>query len=77
MADPTGKTILGISKSTASGILTGMIGTFSAIMTFQVPSAMLTPQASHLWLYITTGANAATIILKVWLGVLENDAPAS
>ena len=54
-----------------------MIGTFSAIMTFQVPSAMLTPQASHLWLYITTGANAATIILKVWLGVLENDAPAS
>ena len=79
--DPTpappnqGKTILGVSKQTISAILTGLIGTFSSVMTFTVPQALLNPNQAHTWLWINAGANLASIILKVWLGVVTGDAP--
>ena len=74
MADPTGKTVLGMSKTTVSGILTGAIGTCSAIMSYQVPVALMNPNQQHTWLYVTAGANLLSIVLKVWLGVIQQDA---
>ena len=68
-------TVFGVSKSTLAGVLTGLIGTFSSILGFQVPMALLNPQQTHVWLWLTTGANLLVIILKVWLGVVTNDAP--
>lgn len=70
-----GTTIFGISKSTLAGILTGLIGTFTSVLGFQIPVALLNPQQTHTWLWITTGANLTVIILKVWLAVVTNDAP--
>ena len=64
-------------KSTASGILTGLIGTFSSIMSFQVPMALLNPNQAKTWLYITVGCNMAAIVLKVWLGIITKNADAS
>jgi len=75
MADLSGKTILGVSKQTLSSILTGIIGTLTSLMTFTVPQALLNPQQAHTWLWINTGANLLSIILKVWLGVVTGDAP--
>lgn len=63
-------------KSTVSGILTGLIGTLSSIMAFQVPAALLNPQQARTWLYVTVGCNLGAIIAKVWLGVITNNADA-
>jgi hypothetical protein len=64
-------------KSTASGILTGLIGTLTSIMSFQVPMDLLNPQQTRAWLYITVGCNLAAIIGKVWLGLITKNADAS
>ena len=64
-------------KSTVSGILSGLIGTFTSIMTFQVPSAMLNLQQTRIWLYIVVGCNLGSIIGKVWLGIITNNANAA
>lgn len=64
-------------KSTWSAILTGLIGTFSSILAFQIPAALVTPQQAHLWLWITVACNFGTIIAKVWLGVITKNADAS
>lgn len=64
-----------ISKTTAAGILSALIGVLTSIMTFQVPAALLNPQASRTWLYIVTACNLGTIILRVIVGALQNDAP--
>lgn len=63
-------------KSTASGVLSGLIGTLTSVMTFQVPTALLNPQQAHTWLYIVVGCNLASIIGKVWLGVITKNADA-
>ena len=57
-------------KHTLAGILTGLIGTFTSIMTFQVPMALLNPQQSKTWLWVTVGCNLAAIVLRGWVGVL-------
>jgi hypothetical protein len=64
-------------KSTAAGVLSGLIGTLTAIMTFQVPSALLNPAQAHTWLWITVGCNLASIIGRVWVGILTNNADAA
>ena len=64
-------------KTTVEGILAGLIGTLTGVMTFQVPAALLTPQGTHTWLWITVGCNLGCIIGRVWLGILQNDAPAT
>jgi cyanate permease len=63
-------------KSTASGILTGLIGTFTAIMTFQVPTALLNPQQTRTWLYVVAGCNLASIIGTVWVHIITQNADA-
>jgi len=63
-------------KSTVSGILSGLIGTLTSVMTFQVPSALLNPTQAHTWLWITVGCNLAAIIAKVWVGVITQNADA-
>ena len=62
-------------KSTVAGVLSGLLGTFTTIATFQVPMALMNPQQSRTWLYVTLGCNLATAIGRVWIGVLQNDAP--
>ena len=62
-------------KSTAAGILSGLIGTFTTIAAFQVPAAMLNPQQSRMWLYVTLGCNLISGVARVWVGLLQNDAP--
>ena len=64
-------------KSTVSGILTGLIGTFTSIMAFQVPTAMLNPQQTRVWLYIVVGCTLGSIIGKVWLGLITKNADAT
>lgn len=64
-------------KSTASSIITGLLATFGGIMTFQVPMVLLNPQQTKMWLYIVAGCQLATIIGKVWLGIITKNADAS
>lgn len=63
-------------KSTVGGILSGLIGTLTSVMTFQVPTALLNPQQAHTWLYIVVGCNLGAIIGKVWLGIITKNADA-
>jgi hypothetical protein len=62
-------------KSTIEGIVGALIAVFTAILAFQVPSALLTPQATHIWLWVTTGITLALAIARAVLGFLQNDAP--
>ena len=34
--------------------------------------ALLNPQQAHTWLYIVVGCNLASIVGKVWLGIITN-----
>lgn len=67
--------IFGISKTTINGILAFLIATFSTVLAFQVPAAMLSPGQSHTWLWVTLVGNGVVALLRVWVGLLQNDAP--
>jgi hypothetical protein len=71
-----GGTIFGMSKTTISSILTGLIATIGGVLAYQIPMTLLTPQVSHVWLIVTVVGQIITIVLKVWVGVLQNDANA-
>lgn len=64
-------------KSTVAAILSGIIGTLTGIMTYQVPAALLTPAQAHTWLWLTVVCNIVAISLRVWVGVLTNNADAT
>ena len=67
--------IFGISKTTINGVLAFLIATLSTITAYQVPSAMLSPGQSHIWLWVTLGANGLVALCRVWVGLLQGDAP--
>lgn len=67
--------IFGISKTTINGVLAFLIATFTTVLAFQIPSAMLSPGASHMWLWVTLVGNGVVAVLRVWVGLLQNDAP--
>jgi hypothetical protein len=64
-------------KSTAAAILSGLIGTFTSIMTLQVPAALLTPEQTHRWMWTVVICNAGAIIARVWVGIITKNADAS
>jgi fluoride ion exporter CrcB/FEX len=61
-------------KTTANGILAFLIATLTTLTAFQVPAALV-PQSDKTWLYITLGLNLALALCRVWVGLLQNDAP--
>jgi fluoride ion exporter CrcB/FEX len=61
-------------KTTAAGLLSFMIATLTTLTAFQVPAALI-PNADRTWMYITVGANLAVALCRVWLGLIQNDAP--
>lgn len=67
--------IFGISKTTLNGVLALLITILTAVLAYQVPSALLTPQASHVWLIVTTICTFACGILRAVVGFLQNDTP--
>ena len=67
--------IFGISKTTINGFLAFLIATLSMVTAYQVPSAMLSPGANHIWLYVTIGGNFVVALCRVWVGLLQGDSP--
>lgn len=67
-------TIFGISKTTINGWLSFLIATLTTLTAFQVPGA-LTPGANRMWMYFTVGANIVVALCRVWVGMLQGDAP--
>jgi hypothetical protein len=61
-------------KTSVSAILTFLIATLTTATAFQIPSFFNT-NASHVWMYFTVGANFAVTMFKVWLGLIQSDAP--
>lgn len=68
--------IWGVSKTTINGVLAFLIATLSMVTAYQVPSAMLSPGANHIWLYVTIGSNFIVALCRVWVGLLQGDSPA-
>jgi hypothetical protein len=68
--------IFGISKTTINGILAFLIATLTSVLAYQVPAAMLSPGQSHIWLWVTLVGNGIVSVLRVWVGLLQGDAPA-
>ena len=64
-------------KSTVAAILSGLIGTFTSIMTIQVPAALMNPGNTRIWLWIVVVCNAGAIIGRVWVGILTNNSDAT
>ena len=62
-------------KTTTAGILSGLIGTCTTLAAIQLPATISNPQADHTWLYITFGCTIASSVGRVWIGLLQNDAP--
>jgi hypothetical protein len=75
MADPTGKTLLGVSKSTISGILTALIAICTSLLAYTIPATLLTPGTAHTVLWVNVVINVILIICKAVLGTLQGDAP--
>lgn len=67
--------IFGISKTTINGILALLIVILTSILSYQVPAALLTPQASRTWLYVTAFCTFALGVLRAVVGFLQTDAP--
>jgi hypothetical protein len=47
----------------------------TTLSAFQIPSALATPAETHYLLWFTVGANGAVALLRVWLGLVQGDAP--
>lgn len=62
-------------ETTVAGILSGLIGTCTTLSMIQLPSTIANPQATHIWLYVTFGCTVAASVGRVWIGLLQNDAP--
>jgi hypothetical protein len=64
-------------KSTASAVLTGMIGTCTTVTAFLAPYLMTAPHgvAARLSL-VSAGCTLLALILKVWVGVITKNADA-
>lgn len=67
--------IFGISKTTIEAILSFVITTLTFVAVYQVPSALLNPHQSHLWLIITTVCTFVVGLCQVWVRFLQADAP--
>ena len=76
MSDTPGTTILGMSKTSIQGWLGFLIVTLSTTLTYQIPAAMLNPQQTHVWLWVTLVGNGVLALLRAWVGMLQGDAPA-
>lgn len=74
MADPTGKTIFGFSKSTITGVLSFLTTTFTVITAMQVP-VIFNTNANHVWAYISGGSTIGLALCRAWVGLLSGDAP--
>ncbi len=61
-------------KTTANGILSFLIATLTTLTAFQVPAALV-PGSNRIYLYFTVGANLVVALCRVWIGLLQNDAP--
>ena len=67
--------IFGISKTSIAGVLSFLMVTLTTLIAFQAPSALMTAGASHVWLIVTTLATLLVSLLRVWIGLLQGDAP--
>jgi hypothetical protein len=67
--------IFGISKTTLNGILALLITILSSILSYQIPTALLNPQASRMWLIVTAVCTFLSGILRAIVGFMQNDAP--
>lgn len=62
------------SKSTATGIVSTGIGLLATLLAYQVPQALLTPQVSHIWLWVTAAAQLLLLMGRAYLGIKTVDA---
>ena len=63
-------------KTTANGILAFLITTLTVVLGFQIPTAILNPSASRVYLYSTVAANLVLALCRAWIGMIQHDAPA-
>ncbi len=70
-----GTTIFGISKTTINGVLALLITILSTVLAFQVPTALMTPNQTHVWLWITTACGLICGVLRAIVGFLQGDTP--
>lgn len=68
-------TICGVSKTTITGWLSGLTAIVGGVLAYQIPTALLTPQVSHNWLWVTVAGQITLIILRTVMGILQGDAP--
>lgn len=64
------------SKSTATGLVSTGIGLLATVLAYQVPQALLTPQVSHIWLWVTAAAQLLLLMGRAYLGAKTVDADA-
>ncbi len=67
--------IFGISKTSIEGWLSFLITTLTFVSGYQGLTAILNPQANHVWLIITVVATFLTGLFQVWVRQLQGDAP--
>ena len=61
-------------KTTANGILSLITTVCLALGSMQVPTALQTPQVSHIWLWVTFGSALTSAICRAIIGMLQSDA---
>ncbi len=67
--------IFGFSKTSVNGVLAFLIATLTTLLAFQIPPALATPNQTHVWLWATAIGNLLLALMRMWVGLLQNDSP--
>lgn len=75
---PTGTTIFGVSKTTIAGVLSALIGVSGPLSAFLAALQAIKGGATPDYTLAITGAIATFVfaVLRIWVGLLQGDAPA-
>lgn len=65
--------LFGISKTTLNGVLALLITLGTSLLAYQVPTALLSPQVQHVWMWVTAVTTLLLGILRAVVGFLQKD----
>ena len=71
---PKSPTLFGVSKSTIQGVLSLLIVVGLSLQTLQMPSALSTPNSSHILAWVTFAATTIVTVAKAVLAFTQGDA---
>ena len=77
MADTTGTTIFGISKTTIAGVLSALLAIAGPLSAFLGALQQLKPTPDYTLTIVGASFTFVFAVLRIWIGLIQGDAPAT